>query len=333
MRLEVKSFIALFMLLMVKVSIADTTLKVTKCAVDNSKVSKELITQYYKDESTGVWLILHGERICSSNNIINARDLSNNEILYGTYCLGNKLSFYYKSLGSWMSAGACNYKLDISSSVWDDPTFKGSFNLSLSNKQDENSISSFLKSISSSNEGNNNLLKITIKNEIFYINKKGQITSSETLLNNKTIKKCVYEHILDFNISNYKDSICTNTSSVKLRKIFIPLESLVKINAPSNIFGFIVTGDSKELLVKRVYINSPAWNSGLRPGMKVLQIAGIPVAEVQKTSDVIEKLKTLNDVEVIALSDDGKADVYNIKKTSITSLAVDNLLEADEVVK
>jgi len=305
--------------------------------VHNNKDGEDYLslTERYANTATDEWLILHGIRK-KKGDLRSVEKLAPSEVLYGSSKTASGFFGYHYSLGGWMDMRTKADPLYLSSLLVDDPNFRRITSLGPKIKDKNSNIGTVLKLLSSVKTTEiNDLLQIELKDEKsgmvfqYEVKKNGEIAVGESLNDGTITERLTNERLSEFDVESYRKSI--HTSDIPKRKYFMPLEVLLKNKAPQEIFGYKLGRKGNSLIVERVFVNSSAGQAGLKPGMEVLQIAGIPASNISDIQAVAEKVKTLPSLEIIALAEDGTTLTINLTKTAIENIVVDNLVEVDEI--
>ena len=318
----------------------DVTLKQTIVdVVHNSKDGEEYLslTERYANSSTGEWLILHGTRKKKEALKSTIEKLAPSEVLYGSSKTASGFFGYHYSLGGWMDMRTKADDLRLYSLLFEDPNFRKLTSLGPNIKDKSSNIGTVLKLLSSVKTTEiDDSLHVELNDEksgtIFHyeVKKDGEIVVGDVIYNGSITQKVINEHLADFDLESYRKTI--HTSDIPKRKYFMPLETLLKNKSPQEIFGYKLGRKGNRLIIERIFVNSPAGQSGLKPGMEILQIAGISASNIHDIQAIADKAKALPAIEIIALAEDRTTLTVNLTKTAVGNIAVDNFVEVDEIV-
>jgi PDZ domain len=315
----------------------DITYKIIRAEVIKSNICdhKISIVENYYNSKNGDWLILRGEQK-NSLSLKEVENLKPSEVLYGIANIKNEIYNYYQSIGTWVKWNGIFKTTPISSKLSQDPDF---IRMAYTNKDAFQKLKAEdlikLLSNSSYSDANNTMnLKIADKNNTIYdyiINKNGEIISMSAVQNSQIVKYEKTSQIPYLDVENYIQKF--HTSNVPKRKYFIPLDNFLKNYGSDDRFGFSIVKTNNDIIVKNVLVNSLAARSGLKPGMKILEISGNPINNKTDILSILKKIQNLACVNVISVSEDGFINHNKIDKIPIDKIAVDNLIEVDEVIE
>jgi hypothetical protein len=297
------------------------------------------VTERITDTETGDWIILHGSKPHGIESATKTEQLKPTDIIYGSCKTSQGFFSFYRSIEGWMPFKAPLPSIEINRKFFDDVKVKeitGIRNIDF--EEPENNalqVILALDKIQTRVDDQTKRIYVDLNDEgknatySYDLDSEGNIANIVARKGDKIVELVRNERLEKYDIEAFRKSL--NISSIRRRKIFYPVDYILK-SAPGKIFGYKLQKQGDSVVVGRTFVNSSAAKAGLKPGIEILQIGDIPVDKFADISEIENSLKDKDSVEFVAVTEDGSVIHPKIERIEIGKIAVDGLLESDELV-